>query len=385
MIRQRKRKLPSGLWDRNGVYYSRFRANGKVIVKRLSSDFKVASEILVELKAKYARAAHGMLDNDYLWADLKKEFLRWARQHVKEHDKYEQELGRFEKYQAVRNIQQITPEYVFGYRDWRLTHAARKELSCVSPRTVNKEVGTLRNMLNKGVEWGKLRSNPVAGIQPLPHTELAKERRALTLEEAEALFAISTPRQRTIWRMFMLTGLRRNELVKLKFSHVDFERRCLTVIVANAKSKKAREIPLDDESLEVITKLRDEAASRTPTRETKPSKFSRDHVFVTKDGHPLANNLLRTFYANCKRAGIEDAHPGGAVDIHSLRVTYATLAMENGANPKAVQAILGHSTLAMTMGIYTKATEKSKREAVAAIPFAKVTAPKHVLALAETA
>ncbi len=69
------------------------------------------------------------------------------------------------------------------------------------------------------------------------------------------------------------------------------------------------------------------------------------------------------------------------MDIHSLRVTFTTLAIENGASPKAVQDILGHSTLAMTMAIYAKATERSKREAIDALPFASTSAPAHVISV----
>lgn len=53
--------------------------------------------------------------------------------------------------------------------------------------------------------------------------------------------------------------------------------------------------------------------------------------------------------------------------------------MDNGANPKAVQAILGHSTLTLTMNTYAKVTEKAKREAVAALPWARCSAPAHVI------
>ena len=74
-------------------------------------------------------------------------------------------------------------------------------------------------------------------------------------------------------------------------------------------------------------------------------------------GTPLRNNLLARFYAVCRRAGIHDAEPGGSVDIHALRVTFTTLSLEHGAKPKAVQEILGHSTLAMTMSVYAKATD----------------------------
>ena len=83
-------------------------------------------------------------------------------------------------------------------------------------------------------------------------------------------------------------------------------------------------------------------------------------------------------------AGIVDAEPGGSVDIHALRVTFTTLSLEHGASPKAVQAILGHSTLAMTMGVYAKATESAKRSAITALPFAQSSGPAHVLTLDPT-
>jgi integrase len=134
--------------------------------------------------------------------------------------------------------------------------------------------------------------------------------------------------------------------------------------------------------LATIRALKDAAQDRQPIPgKTPEGRLSRDHVFVTGANTPWRNNLLRAFYTYCKRAGIEDARQNGAVDIHSLRVTFTTPSLEHGAPPKAVQAILGHSTLALTMGVYAKATEKSKREAVSALPFATASAPKHVLAI----
>jgi integrase len=138
----------------------------------------------------------------------------------------------------------------------------------------------------------------------------------------------------------------------------------------------------------MLIELRGQAKARQPVTGHTPdittrqaAAFSRDHVFVTKANTPLKNNLLTRFYAICKRAGIEGAESGGSVDIHSLRGTFTTLAIENGASPKAVQSILGHSTLALTMGTYAKATERAKRDAVSALPFAKASSPAHIVSI----
>jgi integrase len=297
-------------------------------------------------------------------------------------------LDRFERFMTVQSVHQLSQAVVMSYREWRLgqsvvCHSRKGDAAPlarkVSPRTINREVGTLNNMLNKGVQWGRIGSNPLAGLKPLRHDKPVKQRRSLTADEIGRLFSNSSPRMRPVWRMFMCTGIRHRELVELQFSDIDFERQTLTVRAELAKSKKAREIPLDDALLAMLADLRDGAKERTPT--PGAAAFSPDHVFVTRDGTPLRCNLLKRFYATCRRAGIEDGCRGGAVDLHSLRVSFTTLALENGASPKAVQAILGHATLGMTMNVYAKATESAKREAITALPFATSSAPAHVISM----
>ncbi len=385
----RQRKLPEGMRQRGKAYYAWFRANGHLVQKKLSTDFRVACSLLKEMKARAERADFGLTDNDYRWDELKTEFLRWARQAVRNPHEYEADLEKFEEYSPVRSIRQIGPDYVHGFREWRLSggHGHGHQRG-VTPRTINRQVGTLKNMLNKAVEWQRIGTNPIADVKPLRHDELAKERRALTAEEVEALFEKSPVYLRPVWRMFMVTGIRRDELVNMKFSDVDFERKVVTVRAGNAKNHKAREIPLDEEALGFVQELLSQAKQRQPVlgstlRQTaqQTANFSREHVFVSAANTPLKNNLLRKFYSCCKRAGIEDGHQGGAVDIHSLRVSFVTLCLENGAKPKAVQEIVGHSTLSLTMNVYAKATESSKRSAVAALPFATTSNPDHVISM----
>jgi hypothetical protein len=63
------------------------------------------------------------------------------------------------------------------------------------------------------------------------------------------------------------------------------------------------------------------------------------------------------------------------VDLHALRVSFVTLALEHGATPRAVQEIVGHATLNLTMGVYARVTDASKRQAVGSLPFAQVSPP----------
>jgi integrase len=367
------------MWKREDTYYARFRAGGRLIRKRLSTDYQAACTILTELRARASRGEFNLIDNDYPYVDLKREFLKWAQQAVKHFHEYERDLKTIETYMGVKSAKQLDQQYVLGFRSWRADQLRGNEKEkgknrvgrsmTVSPRTINKEVGTLRCMLNKAVEWGYIASNPMEGLKPLKQAKPRKDRRALSADEVEAIFTHSPEHLKPVWRMFMVTGMRLGELVGLTFDDIDFEARTVVIQAHRAKSGKAREIPLDDDTLAMLTALQDSAGGR-------------EAVFVSTRGNPLENNLLRRFHSVCKKAGIDGAEPGGSVDIHSLRVSFTTLALEHGANPKAIQAILGHSTLGLTMGVYARASEKSKRDAISSLPFTKtVSAPAHIVSV----
>ncbi len=374
----RQRKLPSGMWKRGNTYYARFRANGRLVRERLSTDYRAACQMLNDLRARADKADFGMIDNDYPWAKLRDEFIAWAKQSLRCWIEYERDIRSFEKFAPIQSVREVDEQRVIAFRRWRLDQG-------VSPRTVNREVSTVKNMLNRGVQWRRIHSNAIAKARPLANDSPRKVRRSLTLEEVEQLFEASDERLKPVWRMFMCTGIRHDELVTLTFSDIDFERKIVAIRASVSKNKKGREIPLDDNMLEMLTSLKEEARHRQPARglhqESLDKNFSRDHVFVTRANTPLHNNLLRSFYRTCRKAGIEDARYRGSVDIHSLCVTFTTLALENGAPPKAVQAILGHSTLALTMGVYARATDRAMRAAVSALPFATASQPDHVISM----
>jgi integrase len=244
-------------------------------------------------------------------------------------------------------------------------------------------------MFNWGVGRELIGSNPLAKLKPLPTDgEKRKDRRSLSVEEVEAVFEASPDWLRPVLRMFAVTGMRRNEVCTLKFSDVDFERGVVIVRAKTAKTKREREIPLDDEMLATIKRLHDDAPFRRPGKgntakdsEAIAKRFSKEHVFVTTANTRWGHNLLKRFYVVCKRAGIRGAQAGGSVDLHALRVTFTTLSIQNGGNPTDVQATLGHASLKMTMDIYSKSTDHGKRAAVSALPFAKVSNPGHVIPL----
>jgi integrase len=300
---------------------------------------------------------------------LKKDFLAWAKQSIRRWREYESDLAAFEKFSHVGCVSMVTPRLVDQFREQRLAEG-------VTPRTINRQVGTIRNMLSKGARRFKvLATNALGDVKRLPDGDPTKVRRALTADEVEALFKHSRPEMVPVWRLYATTGMRRMEVVNLLWSDVDLVDKSITIRASVAKGKRSRRVLLDDTMVAMLAKLHAEAAGR-------PEGWDREHVFVNQIGRPHRNGLLLMFYRTCKRAGIADGKRNGSVDLHSLRVTFTTLCLEGGASPKAVQAILGHSTLDMTMKVYAKATDRSLRDAVNALPFAKASNPDHVLSIA---
>lgn len=362
------KKLPPGMFRRGTRYYGR--VDGRKM--SLGNDLATATMLLREKQIRATKKAHGHHDNDYPWADLKRSYLAWAKQHLKRPADQQKLIERFEKHVRPRTVDDVTPSKAVEYRAARLLQTAwegRKGMTKtrpVSPRTINKEMSAIAGMLTYGVKAGLIESNPLKKLEQLPHGKKLKERRALSQSEYEALFAVSPAHLVPVWRLFIGSAIRRNELVTLTWDDIDFEAGEITIRAEVSKNGKARSISVHVETLAMLAEL-------------KATAGNRPHVFATQAGTPLKNNLLRQFYTYAQRAGIHDAVPGGSVDIHSLRGTAATLMLAGGGDPKSVQDILGHSTLDLTMRVYAKVTSAGKRNAIAAIPLGTVKTPDHIL------
>ena len=355
------RKLPEGLRKRGNIYYAWFQSGNVRVRKRLSHNLQVAKVLLNDMRAKLDRGDLGVVDNRYPWQLALDEYLRWANQTKRCAGEYEAILNRYRDYRPIKLLSQVTVDYMVGYRDWRLSHG-------VAPSTINKEVKRLKGMLNKLVTWRRIKSNPIRDLDRRPEDVPVKNRRAVTLDEVNRLLEVSGPR-RLMWLFFLSTGVRSGELCSARFDWVDWDRRTITVPKIS-KTHCEREIPLSDElhdGLRAVHQSNPEQVWLFPGRR--------------HDGSRGRDGILDALYRDCHRAGIEGAHQGGTVDVHALRVSFTTLSIDGGAKPGAVQQILGHKTLAMTMNVYNRVSDGSKRDAVSALPFAKASTPDHILTI----
>jgi integrase len=384
-----QRKLPEGMTQRGNVYWADFQTNGRRVRKSLSKNLKTAKQLLVELRSRAERGEYGLLDNDVPVKEIRKQYLRHCRQTLKPGTvrRYEYSLDAILP-ELPQRVSRFTVAAVVSYRERRLAAG-------VSPRTINMDVGALSTMLRWAVKpAGLIGHNPLQGIKPLPHDH-PKESRALTANEVKGLLDASPPLWRDIWYAFLVTGMRKNELASLTFADIDWEAREIVVQRGIAKNHNARRIQIDNGLWPILCRQRDESKARQPgkgrTAEITArvrARFTRDHVFTTTQNTPLTHGsgLYHAFIRCCRLAGVETRREDDQgreidhVDVHSLRRTFATDLIANGADPKSVQALLGHKTLAMTMNLYAKVHSETKRQALGRLSYgAGVQAPEHVL------
>jgi len=148
-------------------------------------------------------------------------------------------------------------------------------------------------------------------------------------------------RDRAILETFYSTGMRRAELAGLRVGHVDADRG--TVMVRQGKGRKDRVVPIGDRALLWIARYRDEARP-----ELVVGGWDEGVLFLNPMGEPLDLGDLTALVADyVKRSGL-----GKEGSCHLLRHTMATLMLENGADTRIIQEILGHASLETTQ-IYT--------------------------------
>ena len=251
-----------------------------------------------------------------------------------------------------------------GFASWASDHAAASVLRAWS--VWNGFFDTL-------VADDLVDGNPMAGIKK-PRTPKGPAKVIRGTDTASRLLKAAgtpDPAARNSWperdvaviATFCVTGLRLSELLSLTIGSIDGPEgaRRLTVV---GKGNKARTIPVDP-ALEAVwgTYL-----------ESRADRFPRDDLqhpatplFVHYDGRPPSRKQVQYLVEQLyRRAGIRAQVPSGAL-VHALRHTFATQALESGADVVEVQQLLGHASLATTSR-YLEATGDRLREAVQAHP-----------------
>jgi len=230
-------------------------------------------------------------------------------------------------------LRSITAEKIQRFVAERRVEKSKNNGHTIAPSTCNRALAVLKTLIAKAVEWGRIETNPAAHVKKLK--EPPGRERYLTHEEARRLLAAASPNFLPILIVALGTGMRRGEILALKWTDLDLVRGIITITMS--KSGRARKI------------LTSGAVAAALGGVPRRAEF----VFWNEETKDHLKDVKTAWRATCARAkkDPDDEKDPGITDVrfHDLRHTFASWYIEAGGDIVSLSKTLGHSTIQMTM------------------------------------
>jgi len=323
------------VFKRGNIYYIDYYFEGNRIKQAISPDKKLAEMVLQKRKLEIREGKH--LD---IRKKQKVKFEELCEIYLKQHAVPQIKKSWHSDVDTIKVLRrwfegkylyEITPLLVNKFKIER-----RQE---VSPATTNRALACLKCMFNKAKEWDKFNGeNPVTKVKSFKENN--QRLRFLEKEEITTLLTNSNEPLRSIIIVALNTGMRKGEILGLKWRDCDFQRGLIRLV--NTKNNESRTIPMNREVRDALIKMRKHPDS--------------PYIFCSKTGNPYGD-IKKSFFTALNKAGIINFH------FHDLRHTFASHLVMSGVDLNTTRELLGHKSLAMTIR-YAHLSPDAKRRAV---------------------
>lgn len=267
-------------------------------------------------------------------------------------------------------LAKVTPANLNALYAWLLKQGRCTRKGGLAPKTVRNVHTTVHRALRDAVRWGKLPRNPADLADP-PRQRASRLDDLRVWSRAEVQTFLASTRAERLWACYLLaltTGMRRGELLGLRWQDVDLEagqiaiRHTLvdiayTPTISEPKTDRSRRTLAIDPA--TVAGLREHRRRQDGEREAwGPAWTDNGHVFTRENGQLLHPQLVsQAFERRVRASGVRQ------ISFHDLRHTYATLALASGMKPWDLSDRLGHSSVAFTLNIYRHAIRATQDEA----------------------
>ncbi|MCD8197787.1 MAG: site-specific integrase [Lachnospiraceae bacterium] len=361
-----ERKLPKGIRKNGNRYQGRLTYRGE--------QYCVSGDTITETKKKLNDLRYRLEHGLFVQKD-KITYSEWFAIWMDEYKANKVKAGTLVTYNVIYN-EHIKP--VFGAKqvfEIRGDHVQRLLNNMVkqglSTSAIDLVTVILNSSLKQAVKNGLIERNPVEqtekprGVDSKSHIALTKEQQALFMEFAKESYLYN------FYTVMLRTGMRCGEMQGLKYSDIDKAKQVVHIqrtlksitgkgyVEDNPKTKTSkRDIPLTADTIKILEDQR-------KFWKFKVEPINR-YLFCNEYGEPLSRSRIQHELNNIVKRITEAGYDFPRITSHVLRHTFATRAIEAGMQPQTLKTILGHSSLSMTMDLYshvlpdTKAAEMEK-------------------------
>ncbi len=334
--------LKDGNWFIDYYY-----ANGKRKREKIGPSKSLAETVLKKRKVEIAEGK---------FLDIKKEqkvrFEDFADEYLEVHCKPNNKswhksdypiLNNLNKYFVGKYLYEITPKDIAQYKAERIKEVKKSKLNYgkeqfISPATVNRSLAVLKSMFNKAIVWGKAEHNPCNAVKLFKENN--QRLRFLEREEIDKLLTNCCEHLRSIVVVALNTGMRKGEILGLKWRDIDIKRNIIHLY--DTKNGEKREVPMNEVVQKTIISVLKNPESQ--------------YVFCNQDSKPYGN-VRTSFFTACNKSGIVNFR------FHDLRHTFASQLVMSGVDLNTVRELLGHKSLKMTLR-YSHLSPDHKKRAV---------------------
>lgn len=252
---------------------------------------------------------------------------------------YENDLNKFEEYYKSKDLLKITSKDIEKYI---------QTLSDLAPTTVSHNISSLKTFYSYFLKQGRISNNPTDGIKsPKLGIHLPTY---LTIDEVNKLLDIEvtdafSSRNKAILELMYATGLRISEVISLEFKNIDYDECIIRVM---GKGSKERIVPVNDYAIKYLKEYIDNYRPELVKNEIN------NYIFLNNHGRMLTRQGIFKMIKNY--AALKNIKK--TIGPHTLRHTFATHLLENGADLRVIQELLGHSDISTTQ-IYTHLTKEA--------------------------
>lgn len=287
--------------------------------------------------------------------DVRKRFLNYIQYEKRLSSNtllaYEQDLNQFYSFiEANFQHTDLLTVNASMIRSWTISLIEKQDAAT----TVNRKISCLKSFYKFQLKNGTVALNPTSKIiRPKAPKRLPKDiaehklvdvKDKLEINKADESF--ESHRDYAMFMTFYQCGIRRSELIEMQWDHIDFHKKEISVL---GKGKKQRLVPLSKQMIQLLNEYKSAICSRDIIAEN-------GSVFVLDNGKKLYPNFV---YRTIKKyLGEVTAQKG--IGPHSLRHSFATHLLNEGAELNAIKGLLGHSSLASTQVYTHNSIEKLK-------------------------